>query len=63
MTSISLNMKQAPEASGLTRTAIYDAIREGKLTARKSGRRTLILADDLAAYVRSLPKMGARINV
>jgi excisionase family DNA binding protein len=39
------------------RTAIYEAIREGALTARKRGRKTLILADDLRRWVENLPAL------
>jgi excisionase family DNA binding protein len=37
------------------RTAIYEAIKEGALTARKRGRKTLILPDDLRRWVESHP--------
>jgi excisionase family DNA binding protein len=41
--------------SGLGRTTIYAALKSGALSARKCGRRTLILADDLEAFLRKLP--------
>ena len=53
--TFSLNVKQAVEASGLTRSHLYEAMKEGKLTARKAGRRTIIMADDLRRYVENLP--------
>jgi excisionase family DNA binding protein len=37
------------------RTAIYQAIREGALIARKRGRKTLILPDDLRRWVEDHP--------
>jgi hypothetical protein len=42
------------------RTAIYAAIRDGALIARKRGRRTLILAEDLRRWVESLPTIEAK---
>jgi len=45
-------------ASGQSRSGLYQAIREGKLIARKRGHRTLILATDLRAWLESLPRMN-----
>lgn len=53
--TISMTLEKATEASGIGRTQLYELFKEGKLTPRKSGRRTLVLADELDAYVRSLP--------
>jgi excisionase family DNA binding protein len=44
--------------TGLGRDTIYGAIRAGKLTARKLGRRTLITDDDLRAFLAALPRAG-----
>lgn len=45
----------AVDASGLGRSTIITAMDTGKLIARKSGRRTVILHDDLIAFLRTLP--------
>ena len=41
--------------TGLGRTTIYAAIKAGHLIARKYGRRTIVLANDLSAWLDSLP--------
>jgi excisionase family DNA binding protein len=46
---------EACVAARAGRTAIYAAIGEGALTARKRGRKTLILAEDLRRWVGGLP--------
>ena len=43
--------------TGLGRTTIYAALKSGALSARKCGRRTLILAADLEAFLQSLPSV------
>jgi histone H3/H4 len=57
--TFSLNVRQAVEASGLTRSHLYEAMKEGKLIARKAGRRTIIMAEDLRSYIQNLPTKGA----
>jgi excisionase family DNA binding protein len=45
--------------TGFGRDTIYKAIKQGKLVARKCGKRTTILDDELRAYLTSLPVLGA----
>lgn len=47
----------AAELLGTCRDGIYAAIKEKRLRARKFGRRTLILDEDLTAFMRSLPDL------
>jgi excisionase family DNA binding protein len=56
MRPISTSIPGAVSMTGLTRTRIYGLLSEGKLKARKSGRRTLIMVDSLMAYIESLPE-------
>jgi excisionase family DNA binding protein len=43
--------------SGLGRDAIYDAIRTGRLKAKKMGRRTIIMTDDIRQFLDNLPPL------
>lgn len=54
-----LMMNGATRYTSCTRTHLYAAMRQGKLKARKAGRRTLLSVDDLDAYIASLPEYGA----
>jgi excisionase family DNA binding protein len=55
--SLAYSVAEACARSGIGRTAIYDMINSGKLIARKRGRRTLILADDLRRCLELLPAL------
>ena len=44
--------------TGLGRDTVYTAIRDGRLVARKLGRRTLITDDDLRQFLAGLPRAG-----
>ena len=56
---IAVTIPDAVNASGMSRTSIYEALKRGDLTARKAGRRTLISFADLEAYLTSLPAYQA----
>jgi hypothetical protein len=49
---------EAAVSAGISRTRIFQAIREKKLTARKAGKATIIEMDELARFLRSLPACG-----
>jgi excisionase family DNA binding protein len=55
---VAYSVPEAMLALGLCRDSIYRLIRDGRLVARKVGRRTLILASDLETFTRTLPKIG-----
>lgn len=56
MQTIAVSIPDAVKATGLSRSAIYEALRRGDLTARKAGRRTLIACSDLQAFLDALPQ-------
>ena len=57
--SLAYSIAETCMRSGIGRTSIYDMIKSGQLTARKRGRRTLILADDLRRCLELLPPIKA----
>ena len=59
METIVMTINEACSYSRTGRTALYAAIKSGKLAARKRGRRTMILASDLRQWVESFPKIGS----
>ncbi len=53
---IAFTISDAVKASGMARSRIYEEMRAGRIEARKAGRRTLILASSLAAFLAGLPR-------
>ncbi len=54
-TKFAFSPAQAAEAAGVGRTFLFEEIRCRRLIARKAGRRTLIEAEELQRWIRSLP--------
>jgi excisionase family DNA binding protein len=57
-----VSIAEAAAMAGLGRTKIYEAISNGFLRARKCGKRTLILRDDLRSYLSNLPEAAPKID-
>lgn len=55
MTPLAYSVSEACNVARTGRTFIYEAIKAGELVARKRGRSTIILADDLQRWLQSLP--------
>jgi excisionase family DNA binding protein len=55
MHKLAVGIPEAAEMIGLGRSSLYALFRQGKLSPRKSGKRTLILIEDLESYLKSLP--------
>lgn len=60
MKQFSLSINEVCTATGLGRTKVYEAINSGALKARKLGKRTIILADDLTSYLSGLEVYSPR---
>jgi excisionase family DNA binding protein len=52
---IAVTILEAVQMTGIGRSTLYSLFREGKLTPRKSGKRTLLIVEDLRRYIDSLP--------
>lgn len=60
MRKLVYTIEEFADLTGLGRTAIFDAIKSGRLPAKKWGRRTVILAEDAMAFLSNLPDVKAR---
>lgn len=56
---LAFTIPEAVAATKLSRSEIYRAFNRGDLTARKYGRRTLILREDLLRFMVALPNAWA----
>ena len=52
---LAFHIDEATDAGAGSRAQIYQALRDGRLTAKKRGRRTIILRDELSRYLATLP--------
>jgi excisionase family DNA binding protein len=57
MLKLALRIDEVCDATGLGRTSIYAAIKNGFLRARKCGRVTIILSSDLERFLQTLPAL------
>jgi excisionase family DNA binding protein len=56
--AISYTPEQAAFVTGRSRSRIFKAIQNRELMARKDGKATLLEADELRRWVRSMPTIG-----
>ncbi len=56
---LAFSINEFATASSLGRNKIYDAIKSGRLKARKDNGRTIILVSDGLTFLNSLPEMEA----
>jgi excisionase family DNA binding protein len=60
MEQLAFSIAEACKVASTGRTALYEAINSGRLRAVKHGRRTLVLAGDLRAYIEGLPPIRVK---
>jgi excisionase family DNA binding protein len=60
MEQLALTVAEACAAARVGKTMLYQAIASGALRARKRGRTTLILPDDLRNWIEGLPAIQAK---
>jgi excisionase family DNA binding protein len=53
-----MSVEEAAKAAGVGRTLLFEEIRKGRITARKVGRRTIIMTAELDAWLKTLPTAG-----
>ena len=53
---IAISIIEAARRAGVSRSSIYEAIGGGQLAVRKCGRRSLVLVEDLKAWISALPE-------
>jgi excisionase family DNA binding protein len=59
---IAVRPTEAARLAGICRSSVFQAIRSGQLPARKYGRRTLILTEDLWSWLADLPVRSPRVT-
>jgi excisionase family DNA binding protein len=53
-----LTVTEACDRLRISRTQFYELLKAGQITARKIGRRTVVLEADVQAFLASLPAAG-----
>ncbi|MBZ0262982.1 MAG: excisionase family DNA-binding protein [Hyphomicrobiales bacterium] len=53
---LAVSIVEAARRAGVGRSTIYEAVNRGEIKLRKSGTRSLLLVDDLKAWVENLPQ-------
>ena len=55
MEKLAYRIPEAVQVASVSKTKLYEAMNSGTLPAHKHGSRTVIMADDLRAWLQALP--------
>lgn len=58
MSPVVYSISEVLELVGISRSKFYQVINSGQIKVRKIGNRSIILADDLDVWLKSLPSIG-----
>lgn len=58
LVKLAYSIKETACITSLGRMALYEEIKAGRLKSHKAGRRTIVLADDIRAWLASLPQIN-----
>jgi hypothetical protein len=62
LSKIAYTVREAVQASGISRSSLYLAIGCGALRAHKCGSRTVILEPDLRRFLQKLPRVAKKAS-
>jgi hypothetical protein len=64
MTKTALSLRECKARAGVGLNKLYDEIADGRLVARKVGRRTIVTVADFDAWLANLPaaRLGKRAS-
>ena len=57
--ALAFSLIEVARKTSLSRSSLYEAVADGRLPARKFGRRTVVLKHDLDAFLSSLPRYAS----
>lgn len=57
---LSLSVDEVSKATGIGKTKVYEAINSGQLQAKKFGKKTLVLKNDLESFLAELSNYQSR---
>ena len=56
--AVAVPLERVPLITGLSRTRLFGAVKEGRLTIRKDGKSSIVELTEVRRYIRSLPTRG-----